>query len=585
MGNGFDTKDNARMPSKAPQDQQSSLHDVDASAGSKTRPGIAATRLTRLPSVFEVGEQVFGTDHTFVLPVMFNVAPGKGSARLTTSLDGSDAFRIANAPVSLAESGRMSPGMLDAALQQPLSVHFAPPLEREAPNQHYSATLTVAATWDDGHVETQRVRLHARARQTNEVPQAQVAKTGEHQAPEATTGPANYPRDSRFEAAAIAARSAAMGIADSQRDGLSALIDQCRAYKAPPPAPSSSWWDLVEVAVKLGTTVVGGSLARALTVELAQSVLGSPSTSVAVGLPHAGATIGLPQRDGPSTTVDQIVYQMKTGMTSAATSALKNVKPREQSRAPTDLEDLAFFDAQRTALTELAQENRDLVDAQAASLGPMLATDPQTAIGSMRAISSALRASRPTAKHAQEQATALEWIAYKARVANGVAQTPTKETVTDLKAPHTPTRESLQGRNLIDAATLALEARKEKSTGSLELYVDVGHGPARVRRAFVSGVAQGVADELAGMDLRTARVPMKIIVGMNEPDPATILRDEAGRLHVYGNLKRLARFVPEGTDLGSPEQAERPAREVVELALSRSLDAWHAPINTDDTAR
>lgn len=585
MGNAFDTKDHARTPSKAPNDPQSSGHEADASTGSKTRPGMETTRLTRLPAVFEVGEQVFGTDHIFVLPVMFNVAAGKGSAQLRTSIDGSDAFRVANAPPVLAESGRMSPGTLDAALQRPLSVRFAPPLEREAPSQHYSATLTVAATWDDGHVETQRVRLHARARQTNEVPQTHVAKGGEHQAPEATTAPGTYPSDSRFEAAAGAAEHAAKGVADSQRDGLSALIDQCRAYNAPSPAPSSSWWDLVEIAVKLGTSVVGGALARTLTVELAESVLGSPSPTAAVGMPRAGATIGLPRSAGPNATVEQIVYQMKTGMTSAATAALANVNPSEQSRQPEDLKDLAFFDAQRTALTELAQQNVGLVAAQKASLGPMLASDPQTAILSMRAISSALGGSRPTAKRAQQQATAVEWIAYKARVANGVAQTPTKETVTDLKAPHEPTRESLQGRSVLDAATLALEARKERSTGTLELHVDIGQGPARVRRAHISGVAQGVAEKLTSMDLRAARVPMKIIVGMNEPDPATILRDEAGRLHVYGNLRRLARFVPEGTDLSSAEQAERPAREVVELALSRTLDAWHAPINTDDTAR
>ena len=98
--------------------------------------------------------------------------------------------------------------------------------------------------------------------------------------------------------------------------------------------------------------------------------------------------------------------------------------------------------------------------------------------------------------------------------------------------------------------------------------VAVGRGPARI-----AATVEGDPSFRIG------------VIGANEPDPTTILVDEAGRIQVSGDFKRLARFVPAGSDLSSAVQAERAARSLTDIALSRSLKDWRASIHADDTTR
>jgi hypothetical protein len=116
----------------------------------------------------------------------------------------------------------------------------------------------------------------------------------------------------------------------------------------------------------------------------------------------------------------------------------------------------------------------------------------------------------------------------------------------------------------------------------LDVRIDVEHGPPRIASASITGIAQAIANNLAGVDLATARIPLRFIVGWNEPNPTAILRDEAGRVRVTGDLGRLARFDPSGIAPQDEVQAERAAREVVRLAVTRTIRGWGATVTTDD---
>lgn len=248
-------------------------------------------------------------------------------------------------------------------------------------------------------------------------------------------------------------------------------------------------------------------------------------------------------------------------MKAGATHAFSALKP-EPDAQPTSAQKLQFFESQHKALHDMSLKNSVLVVDRKAHLEPLLATKPQLAIDAMSAIGRSFELALPQAMEHQKQATAAEWLALRGRMSFGTEQLrDTKETVTKLDK---------------------LRTADKSSAGLLELILDTDHGSARVVSANARGVSQATAETLRGVDLSSARVPLRLVVGWNVPNPAIIVKDEVGRIRVSGGLEHLARFDVDGAPITTEVQAERAARIVLEIAMSRPLGGWGAQIGTDD---
>lgn len=576
-------------PNKTPWSNASERTTSSASpfASDKSHP-TSSPRLTPMPAVLDVGEQVFGSSHVFEVRAPFNLGPG-GALLSATLASQESPFAIESAPAQLDESGKLWGTTLDQQLNASIKIRFSPVADREYPRKHFSAELRVFAKWPDGATEVRVVFLRGHARKLGDKPnpprsdadvrrnQTERAESAAQRAAEeqrlatSRARAAPYPQgaksafDHEHDMAAINARS----LANRQRTGVEVASKQIGSYR-PPPLDPSFWWDLVRAAVMLGVGRIAGQLAKYLANELAAGFT-KPDSRYA-DLPDIDPGAEQPRYSVLSP--DALVHLINEGLVSGAAAALALVSPKSIT-ASSSADVQPFFEAQLETLDRLAYENERVVAMRKQYLEPLLGTSPQSAIDAMSAIKRAFESTLEIASQHQKAATSAEWLALRARAEFGSEQVPSadgrNETVT-----------RVDGLSAISGVLATKVNTPSAWTGVLDLVLDVEHGPPHVVRAATSGVAQSVADDLRELDLASARVPIRIIVGWNEPLPTLIFRDEAGRVRVSGDLERLSRFDPDGAAIKSEVQAERAARMLLDVACSRTLTQWGARIVTDD---
>ncbi len=329
------------------------------------------------------------------------------------------------------------------------------------------------------------------------------------------------------------------GITLKQKDGIDLVIAKLGTY-VPPPAPPNVWWDLAKAAIVLGSGTLTGIIVKTIASELAVSLGAAAQSSVAGG----------------------VASGVNAALTRGIASALERPSTTESSQPNARI---AFFAAQTDALEEISKANHETVNHHHDYHEVDLMKEPEAIVAGMQAIAAGFEAAAAQAKSLQQNASAVEWLAYKSRLELGVEQLDDGTSVTSLTKTRTSKHPTPDG-----------------FTGLLNLVVDLEHGPPHVSSARAPGIARALVGNIAASQLSEARVPMRIVVGWNEPEPTIITRDEAGRLRVAGNFERLARFLEADGHINSEAQAERAARALVEIALSRSLVGWGIELKTDD---
>ena len=517
----------------------------------------SASRLTPLPARFDLGEQIVGSDHLFALAAPFNLGVHTGPAAVTAGIQGDSSFSCAWRR-DLEESGTLRDTSLQDQLANPIAVRFAP-----TRTDVMQATLIVRARWTDGHEEQQQVLVTARARALDEVPTPDPAAIAhEHDEEQAAaqqhakeeqlyrTGAwrqghtADGPRADFTRAADDAAR-AARSVTDHQHIGVDAAFNEVRGYK-PPPVPEPLWATLAKFALSLACDAIADVVAKHVAMKVGEAIVNASLQK------DAQLVVGLASvvKDAMRLAAKEVIGRMPAGSSETLSSDPVS----------------AFLEAQQTAVTDLSDENYKRVSERASYMAPLLATDPRAAVHAMKVLEQTFRGSLPVAEQHQRQATVSQWFAFKARIENGYEELPGDVVVTDLD-----------------------DARPEHATifpaplsGLVDIGVDVDDGAARPVAAYVRGVAQAAADDVTRVNLADAHVPVRLVLGWEQPEPTIVTRDEAGRVRVAGDLRRLAAFDERGNVPADEIQAERAARLVCDTVLARTLEEWHVQVLTDD---
>jgi hypothetical protein len=501
-----------------------------------------------MPASVDVGEQIFGSSHSFEVPAPWNLGPG--AAVVTAELSDNPAFKVDRVPAILQESGRMTSGELEAQLQSAIKVRFSPVADGEYPTRVFAADLSIQMRWTDGAIERRVIHLRGRGRSLEDRPEMSSAKDqspiSKPSAPPpvpVTQGPYNEADRTSLDAAFHAANIQAAAIARSQTFAVNAVKEEAGSY-VPPSVKRSIWWDIAEAAVTLGTGVVAGTVGKLLAETIVEGVAGTAYKSV----------------------VDSIAGAMKDGMTRGAKAAVHSLSSDSTYDVSSDKK-IAFFEMQEDALNSLETSNEQLVNERHAQLTPLLGSEPQLAIHAMNAIAQVLFGQRKLANDAQKNATAAAWVGFRARMSLGTEALPTRE--------HEPVTDLANARPKHPGPDLA------SIKGLLDLDIDIEHGAPYVAAARVNGVASSLANELMANPLANSRMPLRLVVSRNEQEPTIITRDEAGRVRVSGNLQRLSRFVG-GETIADEPQAELAARRLVDEIVARPLVPKTGTIDTDD---
>ena len=510
-------------------------------------------RLGALPAELDAGEQIVGSDHVFALLMPYNIGH-RGTAGVSVAITGDPAFSIRSFKAELEESGRLSGDSLQDQLEHPIVVGYAPTHRGQS-----EAALTLVACWSDGHIEQQQVRVIGRARELDDAPTASPADIAQQHAQEEaqTTRRAREEQAyadpewrgghiadgirSDFDSEVDLASRHAAKLAGNQSTGVTVVESEVGTYVAPP-VERPLWETLAEVAISLACGAIADGVAKTLALKLGEQLVSATKDSNFVG--------GLAS----------LIKMELTNAAAAAVSALKSSSP------PSTDPKTAFFEQQCLGLTTLADKNTAVIDDRKKYLMPVLASDPALATQTMHVLAETLESQLPLAELHQKQATAAQWFAFKAQYSNGSQALGRDTVVTDLGRAR-PAHPSVDPRAL---------------AGVIDIHVDLEHGPVHAVAAYSRGVAQAAAHDLDDLDLATAHVPLRLILGADEPEPTIVTRDEAGRIRVSGDLGRLSEFDDRGQRPDNEIQAERAARAVCELVLARPLAGWGVSILTDD---
>ncbi len=512
------------------------------------------SRLSPLPPLLDVGEQVFGSSHVFDLPAPFNRMCGP--AKLIATIAEGTPFSVESCLPWLVQVGSMSADDLREQLANPVRVRFSP-RGADFKHQTFNGDLWLTATWPDGHVETGRVSLVGGGRELADVPsptraerEAAAHDQKAEQAEEATANAelaafhANSRKDGppadaarRFDDAYDAAAISAADLARHQRTGANVLQAEIATYKAPR-VEREVWWDIAKAAITLGTAVLATYVGGAVASALVKSV-------------EEGGSIALEKMTSGG---------VRDALKQAATASLEAVHGAADNTSNTSV---AFLKAQLDTLDKMETANAHIAKDHHTRHFLLLYSKPEVAVAMMEAVDHAFSQSAEAAEAAQLAASAGAWLAFKARMSAGATtlgnQAPSETEVTDLS-----------------------RAAGKSIAGVLEIRVNIESGNPRVNDVRVVGVAQAVADHLGDLDLRVARIPLKISVGWNEPNPTIITRDEAGRLTVTGDFKRLALVSSDHEPIDDASQADLAAREMTDIVTSRTLSNWGVSVSTDD---
>jgi hypothetical protein len=520
----------------------------------------------------DFGEQVVGSREraTFHAPWNLDGTPAIASFNVQGA-----AFTLASAPtLTLPPSSSLSPDDLTNIEKNSPIVVFEP-LARGS----YDGVLTIQVTWADGHVEVQRIPLHGRARDISDAP---ALATAPLQAADATQ---EHERKRDDEAMAKEARrtdplpnnievsfsgengivskikGSASYLATKQLDGMGIVEKEAANFKKiVRHADPSMWWDLVEIALDIGTAGVAGHLAGKLLPAL-----------LANAKPGKDAAFSKFTTDA-----------LKEGLKLAGKAAIAAAKRERHGESHAQTQDggwghsadkeIDFFAEQRAILERQAHENSDLFGDRMAHLRPLLRTDPHAVMTLLDTMHRELENAAEPAEQIQADATAPQWTSYVVRQRLGT------EDVQRGDARLLASRTQMLRPGKLDGIPQPVD-------GVLDIMLVSARPPIGVTGARMHGVGWAVAMRLRNMNLSRVSMPIRLVLGSGDHTPTLVTRDEVGRIGVAGDLEALAKYDPNASGAGTETEAVAGAAVLVEQVLSRPLAQWGVDIQTNDANR
>ncbi len=504
--------------------------------------------------IYDFGEHLVGGGRTAQIHVPFNQRDV--AAIVCCTIDGAD-FRLeAPAEIALPSSADWASGAAAAEQASPTIV-YAP----TTPG-HHEGTLSWVVVWSDGMIETKTTALRGRARTLDQVPRGPVdeaalvaeprrlAQSWDQavQAELAVEADDRLPGevDKEFDRAALKATKAATELAEAQAAGCDAVDRDASVYKkrvaktGTPP-----WWDLAEAALTIATAAVAEEVVFAFEVE---KVLGA---AIKQGLKLAG----------------------KSALEAIAPSATPSPAGGQAERDPgmgySTNPRIDFFLAQKDVLEKQKEANGTYMIDVIKNLRPLHRADPKRAKSSLEKVTAALVDCNHQAREHQATATTASWVAYVARAVNG------SEQVADTTGAEQ--RATQMGPLLADRHAGA----PRPADGVLELRLASAVAPAQIVSAALHGVSYAIVDRVRATRLSELRIPMRFVLGAYDSEPTIVTRDEAGRVHVDGDLSALASYAPDAIRDGSLDSIAG-ATAMIDQVLATTLREARVAIATDD---
>lgn len=525
-----------------------------------------ATEISGIPAAFVIEEQVVGSTHAFVVarPRIANDL----TALVTPSIRASGTADHGLTP-HLPATGMH---VLTQASPGEIAVQFVPPRAGL-----FSADLVLEIRWTDGSVDVRTIALHASARLRTEIPEKEVPVSPNAQFHEAADFGGPFPSKdakpppspeqkaaatSKFDYLVQDTFRNAEKVNDRQIDGVHIAADEAKSYTRNPPE-TSLFYDLMELAVSLGVTMLAGGIARSLTAGIAKSLGRDERSPLVVGLVE-GLKDGM-KRVGNSAKVKRAVEHLPGGPDRRSSDEAIDV---DGIRDPLSSNGrIAFFADQTEMLRDLVDDNTALIAEQAEKLRPLLETDPEQAVAVLRALKDAFVEARSgTATRVQAQSSSLQWVSAVARSSMG----------SEIAATHDGTYR----RNVS-----AMSNYGSLTDGVLTIDVVTAGDTVAVRAASIRGVSHEIAKRLGKEDLMHAPIPIRLQLAN-----AVIHVDEARRLRVHGVLHAddvpalseyvLGQNMPEQIEAQSNARAER----IVAAVLGKRLAQWGVEVRSDDAS-
>jgi len=537
------------------------------------RPEGASPELAELPPSVDLGEQIVGSEHWFTIGSTKLIRPSPVSGKVFSSIK--TPASVPNIPGELRMDMGTNAFTVDGTAQSigtsqeaPLRVHFKP--KRTG---RFRGDLAVAIHWPDGRIDHQQIALTAGARALEDAPeQPAPAPTAARGALDPTIGgqEPSWNDVSTYNNVVGLAASKAATLAGKQRIGVDAAKGEIGGF-AKQPEKRSMFAQLADLAILMGVSGVAQVFGKILAKNLGGMLLREAD----------------PDALKASKLVDGLGSAFKDGMKDAAKGSIATNSTAGHQTAEEGSEDptINFFVRQWSILETLAEKNRELVLAEQKRLAPALGARPQAVFEVFKILNASFEKSANAAIGEQARATVASWVSGLAQVARGT---------------NTATRE---GTHVGDTSNLENPHGSADAPGLLELHVrlDGAHvDPEKlhVERAELDGVASAAASRLKKVELASLGIPVRVIV-KSSAGTAFITRDEAGRVHVQGELPHQDPSSAANDEQWNPTrsgdrtvysrnkdlQLNRDATAICDRLLSKSLEDWNVGIITNDVKK
>jgi len=504
----------------------------------QSRPQPQSQRLS-MRGFTELGEQVVGSRHAIAVQNPVNTDLASGAAVLTTKVLGPT-----DDPITSNEAAHVANPFQATSVP----VTFAPRSVGQ-----FLGTMHVIGRWSDGHEEIATGTLHASARSLEDVPGPNHKGVTSASVPGQESEPKGGEKaafDADFQAAATELDATMRNVIARQRSGVDDIEKEADRYeKAPPPA--SIGWELARLALVVGTSGIAAAAGS-----LVGGIVGRAVGAAAEGLLEDGLATAI--EDGLKHPVEKALEAMPRGGASNAGAT----KPATRNSADGQID---FFSRQDDALMDAIDNSSMLPLRLQRSFRPLLRSSPAAATAGLNAIVAMIKAlGSDLAKPRQAEATAAQYVAYRARSTLGAEQLPS---------------DGGEVTRMDDARTYQRLTAPGQPDGLLDILIEKRGDHLAVKGARMNGVSKLVADRLLRMSLVDARIPIRIVL---QNDLGFITRDEAARIRYSGFM-----HLDPGAGPGFDEPQElRSAEDMVSVVLSRTLESWGIrAVQTDDASK
>lgn len=578
MGKGFDNEQ-----ARDANDNEVKAKDADKgpepkSTSSERADQMLTKRLASPKTSLDFGERIVGSEATEQVLAPWNI--GSVPATTTFAVSGGEFSLNSSQTMTLNPSGTMKGPDVDYQLKASPKVQFAPRKGGDA-----RGVLTMTVVWNDGHTETQTVALYGRSKTLDQAASqdpsgeelADDQRAQQRLADQQSEQDAAVKADSKkeavyspdFDSAVDDAAFAASQLAQRQRDGVDLIDHETKAYqKMVEKAPYSIWGDLLEIALSMATAGIAAHFAKVLMPKLLGATVskvddfpipGHPGETVTEFIPHKFSEFTTDfMKEGVKQVGKKAIGALKGGGGGGGDKKKDHAPGGEQSSSNPEI---SFFSQQWKILSAQAKGNHALVKTHAKYARPMLRTQPQQAIATMKKLEESFTETGDHAETEQANQLAPQWATLISRLALGTEKTNT--------ADGNHEQDALKTESLRD--NRGSQAPKTVD-GVLDIYLNGDYTAPRLEGAKLFGMSQEIADRLGALPLANLPMPIRFVLGPRDDKPIIITRDEAGRVRVSGTLRGESR----------EENAVAEAQKIIDRFLSTPLSAANVEIQTND---